>query len=91
MPLAFVAVDLLEIDGTNLLDIPLLERKRLLDSVLWENLRVRKSPFLRLPLNSFLPTWRAAGFSGLAYKDPNGRYRPGERNDGWVLAPMPRR
>ena len=33
-PVAFVAVDLLLIDGSSLLDIPLLERKRLLDGAL---------------------------------------------------------
>ena len=33
-PRAFVAVDLLRLDGQSLLDVPLLERKRLLESVL---------------------------------------------------------
>jgi ATP-dependent DNA ligase len=90
-PLAFVAVDLLEVDGRSLLDIPLLERKRILDSAIEENLLIRKTPFLREPINSFLLTWRTAGFEELAYKDQNSRYRPGEKNAGWALAPMPRR
>ena len=90
-PLAFVAVDLLEVDGTLLLDVPLLERKRILDGVLVENLLIRKSMFIREPVNSFLLTWRTAGFRELAYKDANSRYRPGTEHDGWVLAPMPRR
>ncbi|HEX7613561.1 MAG TPA: hypothetical protein VF371_12380, partial [Candidatus Limnocylindrales bacterium] len=33
-PIAFVAVDLLRIDGSSLLDVPLLERKRLLEGAL---------------------------------------------------------
>ena len=90
-PLAFVAVDLLEVDRTPLLDIPLLERKRILDGIVGENLLIRKSMFIREPVNSYLLTWRTAGFRELAYKDPNSRYRPGADNDGWAMAPMPRR
>lgn len=90
-PIAFVAVDLLAIDDSVLLDVPLLERKRLLDGALRQSEIVRVTPFVRLPLGSFLPSWRSLGFDALIYKDPNGRYRPNQRNDGWVTAPMPRR
>lgn len=90
-PIAFVAVDLLAIDDANLLDVPLLERKRLLDGALRESERVRITPFVRLPLGSFLPSWRALGFDAIVYKDPNGRYRPNQPNDGWAMTPMPRR
>ncbi len=90
-PLAFVAVDLLAVDDQDLLDVPLLERKRILDSVVEENLLVRRTPYVREPLTTFINSWRAAGFGELAYKDPNSRYRPGDPNDGWALASMPRR
>jgi hypothetical protein len=89
--LAFVAVDLLEVDETPLLDIPLLERKRVLESIVEENLLVRRTPFVREPAATFIISWRAAGFEELVYKDPNSRYTPGAPNDGWALAPMPRR
>lgn len=88
-PIAFVAVDLLSIDGSHLLDVPLLERKRLLDGALTPGELVRITPFVRPPIGSFIATWRGAGFGALAYKAPNSRYLPDSRNDGWSILPMP--
>ena len=88
-PIAFVAVDLLEIDGSKLLDIPLLERKRLLDGALKPADLVRITPFVRPPIGSYVATWRGAGFDGLAYKGANSRYLPNARNDDWSITPMP--
>jgi len=53
-PVAFVAVDLLRIDGSALLDVPLLERKRLLDGSLEPSELIRVTPYVREPLGSFL-------------------------------------
>ncbi len=91
VPIAFVAVDLVALDGELLVEIPLLERKRLLESVLVEGDLVRRTPYVREPAGAFIITWRSLGFGGLAYKAANSRYLPGARNDGWCLAPMPRR
>jgi bifunctional non-homologous end joining protein LigD len=88
---AFVAVDLLAIDDQPLLDVPLLERKRILESALAEGELVRRTPFVREPAGTFVTTWRSAGFVGLAYKAANSRYLPGDRNDDWALIEMPRR
>lgn len=88
-PIAFVAVDLLQVDGTRLLDVPLLERKRLLDGSLEPSDLVRITPFVRPPVASFVATWRSAGFNALAYKGANSRYAPDARNDDWSIFPMP--
>ena len=88
-PVAFVAVDLLRIDGSRLLDVPLLERKRLLDGSLRQSELVRITPFVRPPIGSYVATWRGAGFDGLAYKAANSRYMPDTRNDEWSIMPMP--
>jgi bifunctional non-homologous end joining protein LigD len=88
-PLAFVAVDLLRIDGTALLDVPLLERKRLLDGALTESEVVRFTPYVREPFDSFIASWRGLGFGRLFFKAANGRYSPGRRNDTWSVKPMP--
>lgn len=89
--LTFVAVDLLALDGESLLDIPLLERKRLLESVLVEGPLVRRTAYARLPLEPWLGSWRALGFRALAYKAANSRYEPGRPNGGWAIMPIPRR
>ncbi|MGZ6315406.1 MAG: ATP-dependent DNA ligase [Candidatus Limnocylindrales bacterium] len=90
-PIAFVAVDLLRIDGTSLLDVPLLERKRLLDGALEPGPLVRITPFVRPPIGTFVVTWRGLGFGALAFKGANSRYIPDGRNDDWSIAPMPSR
>ncbi len=89
--LAFVAIDLLALDGEPLLDVPLLERKRLLESVLAEGPLVRRTAFVRLPIEPWLGAWRALGFRSVVYKAANSRYEPGRPNGGWTLAPIPRR
>ena len=90
-PIAFVAVDLLSIDGTLLFDIPLLERKRLLDSAIEQNQVVRVTPFVRPPIGSLLETWRALGFREIVFKASNSHYVPGGHSNEWSTARMPSR
>ncbi len=91
VPIAFVAIDLLALDDQPLLDLPLLERKRLLESVVPEGPRVRRTLFVREPAGSFIITWRSLGFGGLVHKEANSRYLPGVPNPDWTLMSMPRR
>lgn len=90
-PVNLVAVDLLWIDGEWLLDVPLLERKRLLGAVLPGDPTVRASMYVRPPIETWIGSWRAQGFRGLAFKAANSRYRPGEVAPDWISTPMPRR
>ena len=90
-PIAFVAVDLLRIDGSLLVDLPLLERKRLLDGALAQDERIRITPFVRPPIESFGNTWLGMGFEEIAYKGENSRYYPAGQNDDWSIAPIPKR
>jgi len=87
----FVAIDLLWLDGTSLLDVPLLERRRLLQGILVESDAVRLGVFVRPPIDSWVGSWRAQGFNGLTFKAANSRYLPGEPNPDWVVSGMPRR
>lgn len=81
---AFVAWDLIELDGQPLHDIPLQERRRLLESVIVENVRVRISPAVRLPIQSWLRAWRTSGFTHFVAKQVNSRYRHGATTDDWL-------
>jgi hypothetical protein len=87
--IVFVAVDLLELDGQQLLHVPLLERKRLLDAVVEDGPLARRGMHIRPPIGTWISTWRALGFRAIAYKSANSRYRPGEPNDDWATAPLP--
>jgi hypothetical protein len=90
-PPAFVAVDLLSVDGQQLFDVALLERKRILESLIEESELVRVSPWARPPVRTWFNTWRSAGFRGMMMKASNGRYRPGEDTADWALVErMPR-
>jgi hypothetical protein len=91
VPTTFVAVDLLMVDDQELLDVPLLERKRVLESVLDENQFVRRGIYVRPPIDPWLVSWRSIGFHSIAFKAANGRYRPGLDNDGWAISRIPNR
>lgn len=82
-PEAFVAFDLLRVDGQSLLDVPLLERRRLLESVLEQGPLVRVSVLCRPPIDPWVATWQASGLRGGILKAANGRYRPGDHTPEW--------
>ena len=81
---AFVAVDLVELDGEPLHDVPFQERRRLLESVIDEGVQVRLSQVVKHPLGGWLVGWRLNGFTHYLAKHMNSRYMPGERNDDWL-------
>ena len=81
---AFVAVDLVELDGELLHEIPFQERRRLLESIIDEGIRVRLSPVVKQPLSGWMVGWRANGFTHYIAKHMNSRYRPGERTEDWL-------
>jgi len=89
--ITLLVTDLLWLDGTWLLDIPLLERRRLLEAVLPGDELVRPGPYVRPPLHSWIGSWRSQGFTGLTFKEANSRYRPGEIASDWATTPMPLR
>lgn len=89
--LALVAVDLVWLDDESLCDVPLLERKRILESVVAESHLVRVGIHVKPPVDAWLGSWRSFGFHRLAYKAANSRYLPGQKNQEWALAEIPHR
>jgi hypothetical protein len=90
-PTAFVAIDLLWLDGESLLEIPLLERKRLLESVLQDTELVRRTVVVRDPVELWFSQWRDFGFREYAIKSGNSRYEPGVTSRHWTTALIPNR
>ena len=86
---AFVATDLLWLDGQSLLDVPLLERRRLLEGVLAESFLVRHSPYVRPTAQLTLITWGSLGFRELSYRAANSRYLAGREQPDWAIARAP--
>jgi len=88
----FVAVDLLRLDGASLLDVPLLERKRLLESVIAAAPLLRVSSHVRPPADPWIATWKSMGLAGGIMKAANSRYRPSDDTIEWrVLKRLNRR
>ena len=89
IPIAIVVVDLLWLDDQPLLDVPLLERKRILESVLVESEYVRRGIYIRPPIDTWIGSWRTFGFNRMAFKAANSRYLPGKPNPDWAIADLP--
>lgn len=86
---AFVATDLLWLDGVSLLDVPLLERKRHLETILEASYLVRVTPFIKPSAILTLVTWGTLGFRELTYRATNGRYMAGRENPGRAVTRPP--
>ena len=81
---AFVATDLLWLDGTPLDDVPLLERKRLLDGVLDASFLVRVTPFVQGGrLRSRSSPGARSGSRSSTTGPPTRATSPGEENPDW--------
>src|SRR2546426_2114932 len=87
VPVIFVAFDLLYLDGRNLLEEPLRERRRLLEEL------GLPSPFMladliraldAAELDRIFDAARARNNEGLMVKDPASKYTPGRRGLGWL-------
>jgi bifunctional non-homologous end joining protein LigD len=84
----FVAIDMLELAGESLLDVPFQERRRLLGSILADGPTIRVGPLVKQPLSGWLPGWREAGFTHLLARHQNARYHPGASRDDWLRIPI---
>ena len=83
------ATDLLWLDDQPLDDVPLLERKRLLEGVLEPSFLVRISPYVRPSAVLTLVTWGSLGFRELHYRAANSWYRAGEENPDTAVGRPP--
>jgi len=92
VPVALVIFDLLWVDGRAVLDEPLQERRRLLESLELEH------PFLLArveeatgpdDLDRIFAETRERGNEGLMVKDPNSPYTPGRRGLAWLKLKRP--
>lgn len=83
-PLKFYVFDVLNLDGRNVMGLPLHERKKLLQAVLTESDAVRLSKGFESGVTHVMDELRAHGFEGLVAKRRDSGYCPGQRNGDWV-------
>ena len=84
IPLAYMAFDLLHLDGSSLLDVPLEERKRLLRRVLRPHPMVRYASHVVGDGEAFVRAAAARGLEGIVAKRRASRYEPGKRSRDWL-------
>ncbi|HEV7200392.1 MAG TPA: hypothetical protein VGO32_06280 [Candidatus Limnocylindria bacterium] len=82
---AFVVVDVIELDGEFLGELPYQERRRLLAGLISESVRLRVTPSVKMPLGSWFHAWQENGFSRAVAKHANSRYQPGTATADWVV------
>jgi len=83
-PSVYIVWDILWLDGRQVMDRPLLERKKLLDKVLGDKAEVRKIDWVD---TEGLALWEAVkehGLEGMVAKKKNSRYVPGQRSAAWL-------
>jgi len=92
VPVALVIFDLLWVNGRAVLDEPLQERRRLLESLKLEHpfllARVEESTSPD-DLDRIFAETRERGNEGLMVKDPNSPYTPGRRGLAWLKLKRP--
>jgi DNA ligase-1 len=90
IPTAFMAFDILSLNGQTLIDEPLAQRKKALESVPWSGTsgRLVPAPFLavehRIPLDPLFEQATQRRNEGLMLKDAASFYIPGKRGMSWL-------
>ena len=84
VPLVFQAFDLLYHDGRSLLDVPLQDRKRLLQLVVHPTSRVQLAQPVDTEGIAFFAAVKAQELEGIVAKHRRSRYEPGRRSSAWL-------
>jgi DNA ligase-1 len=87
IPVALMIFDILFIDGRTIIDEPLRERKKILESLRWpEGLQLALFRLVeqRMPLGPFFAEAEARRNEGLMLKDAASVYAPGKRGKAWL-------
>jgi bifunctional non-homologous end joining protein LigD len=84
IPLAYMVFDLLHLDGSSLLDVPLEDRKRLLRRVIRPHPMVRYASHVVGEGESFVRAAAGRGLEGVVAKLRESRYEPGKRSRDWL-------
>lgn len=83
-PAIYVVFDILEKDGTSLIDKPLLERKRMLEENVKEGRNVVLSVFVEEDGEAFYKATLEKGLEGIIAKKKGGTYDAGRRSSSWL-------
>ncbi len=83
-PVTYIAFDLLYLDGRSLIDVPLEERKALLDDLFVPTDYVSVSPVVETEGCLLYEATKAQSLEGIVAKRAASPYRPGKRSKDWL-------
>ncbi|MGW9158598.1 non-homologous end-joining DNA ligase [Microbacterium sp. NPDC055665] len=83
-PIVYMLFDLLRLDGHDLTGMPLRERRTLLEDVIADLDAPVQLPPVFDDVDAALAASREFGLEGVVVKDPQSRYRPGQRSPSWL-------
>jgi bifunctional non-homologous end joining protein LigD len=84
IPIVYMAFDLLHLDGLSLLNVPLEERKRILQRILRPHPLVRFATHVVGDGAAFTQAAAGLELEGVVAKRRNSRYEPGRRSRAWL-------
>ena len=84
IPVTFIAFDILYLDGRSLVDLPIEERKEILDATVVVSDRVQVSPCIEGDGISLFEAAKARNLEGIVAKKLGSPYRPGRRAREWL-------
>jgi bifunctional non-homologous end joining protein LigD len=90
IPLAYMAFDLLYLDGRSLVDVPLEHRKRLLRRVLRQDGMARYASHVIGDGSAFTQAAAEKGLEGIVAKRRESSYQPGRRSRDWLKVKLRR-
>jgi bifunctional non-homologous end joining protein LigD len=82
-PVAYMAFDLLHLDGRSTLDLPYAERRELLEDLELEGPHWQTPAYHAGDGRALLEASRARGLEGIVAKRLDSRYEPGRRSSAW--------
>lgn len=83
-PVQFVAFDIMHYDGRDVVDLPLHERKKLLQNVIKENERIVVSKHVEEQGRALFALAEKEGLEGIIAKRKSSLYKEGIRNGDWL-------
>lgn len=83
-PATYVVFDILHLDGKDLVDLPLKERKKVLEKTVKESLRTIFSQYVIGEGKKFFESVKKAGLEGVVAKRLNSTYQINKRSKDWL-------
>jgi len=90
VPVTYMVFDLLHLDGSSTIDLPYVERRRILDGLGLTGEHWTVPPSHEGPGADVLEAAKAAGLEGVVAKRAGSPYRPGKRSPDWVKVKLAR-